>query len=316
MISPKITNLGYSNLWTDMSTILGYASNFDQQIQELFANGEQGFFYDPNDLSTMYQDAVGTIPVTAAEQPLGLMKDKSGRNNHAYQTTSASRPIFQQKPILGSELVVNGDFSDGLVKWSSTSSNVINGVLNIVSDGTAWRSAYQNINVTVGKTYLLTLRVNKSGSSDAFVTYGPLSNESSLNFRIYQSDGLVYRSAIFTATEAVHRIRIQNGSATEGFTVTADDISLKEITGYRTDQNYIKYDGVDDKLITNLPTQLTNCTVVRSVPSVGTQILTGQTIPATYEDNTDHCGLLVINRVLTPSETSAITSEFNKRAGV
>ena len=73
LITPKITNLGNSNLWTDMSAILGYASNFAQQIQKLFANGEQGFAYDPNDLSTMYQDTAGTIPVTAAGQPVGLM---------------------------------------------------------------------------------------------------------------------------------------------------------------------------------------------------------------------------------------------------
>ena len=78
----------------------------------------------------------------------------------------------------------------------------------------------------------------------------------------------------------------------------------------------IDFDAVDDKLITSLPAQLTGCTIIRSVPNVGTQILTGQTIPATYEDNTDHCGLLVINRALTSSETSAITAEFNKRAGV
>ena len=78
----------------------------------------------------------------------------------------------------------------------------------------------------------------------------------------------------------------------------------------------VNFDAIDNKLITNLPAQLTGCTVIRSVPNVGTQILTGQTIPTLYEDNTDHCGLLVINRALTPSETSVITSEFNKRAGI
>ena len=46
-------------------------------IKEVFRNGEQGFAYDPNDLSTMYQDAAGTIPVTAVGQPVGLMLDKS-----------------------------------------------------------------------------------------------------------------------------------------------------------------------------------------------------------------------------------------------
>lgn len=108
MITPKITNLGYSNLWTDMSTILGYASNFQKLITKLFSNGEQGFAYDPNDLSTLYQDAAGTIPVTAAGQPVGLMKDKSGRNNHAFQTVSASRPILQRNATTGAFLPFNG----------------------------------------------------------------------------------------------------------------------------------------------------------------------------------------------------------------
>ena len=70
-------------------------------IKELFANNEQGFAYDPNDLTTLYQDAAGTIPVTGAGQSVGLMLDKSGRNNHAVQTTSASRPILRKNAITG-----------------------------------------------------------------------------------------------------------------------------------------------------------------------------------------------------------------------
>lgn len=100
LITPKITNLGYSNLWSDMSTILGYSNaTFEGLIVSLFSDNEQGFFYDPNDLSTLFQDSMGTIPVTGVGQPVGLMLDKSGRNNHAYQTTSASRPILRQNAI-------------------------------------------------------------------------------------------------------------------------------------------------------------------------------------------------------------------------
>lgn len=44
--------------------------------QSLFRNGEQGVIYDPNDLSTLFQDRAGTTPVTAAGQPVGLMLDK------------------------------------------------------------------------------------------------------------------------------------------------------------------------------------------------------------------------------------------------
>lgn len=61
----------------------------------LFAAGEHGVWYDPSDLSTLFQDVAGTIPVTAAGQPVGLMRDKSGRGNHASQATATSRPVLQ-----------------------------------------------------------------------------------------------------------------------------------------------------------------------------------------------------------------------------
>jgi len=61
----------------------------------LFKAGEQGAWYDPSDLSTLFQDAAGTIPVTAGNQQVGLMRDKSGRGNHASQTVSSSRPIIR-----------------------------------------------------------------------------------------------------------------------------------------------------------------------------------------------------------------------------
>lgn len=65
-------------------------------LRDLFRNGEQGGWWDPSDFSTMFQDSAGTIPVTAAGQPVGLIRDKSGRGNHALQATAASRPVLQQ----------------------------------------------------------------------------------------------------------------------------------------------------------------------------------------------------------------------------
>lgn len=61
----------------------------------LFQNGEQGAWYDPSDLSTLFQDAAGTTPVTADGDPVGLMLDKSGNGNHATQAVAASRPIYR-----------------------------------------------------------------------------------------------------------------------------------------------------------------------------------------------------------------------------
>ena len=62
---------------------------------DLFANGEQGAWYDPSDLNTLFQDAAGTIPVTADGDPVGLMLDKSGNDNHASQSTTAAKPVYR-----------------------------------------------------------------------------------------------------------------------------------------------------------------------------------------------------------------------------
>ena len=64
---------------------------------QLFAQGEIGAWYDPSDMTTLFQDAAGTTPVTAVEQPVGLIQDKSGNGNHASQSTSASRPVLSAR---------------------------------------------------------------------------------------------------------------------------------------------------------------------------------------------------------------------------
>lgn len=61
-----------------------------------FAAGERGGWYDPSDLSSMFQDTAGTTPVTATGQTVALLKDKSGNGNDLTQATSAARPTLQQ----------------------------------------------------------------------------------------------------------------------------------------------------------------------------------------------------------------------------
>jgi len=61
----------------------------------LFAGGEQGAWYAPSDLSTLFQDSAGTTPVTADGQPVGLALDKSGNGNHASQATATARPLYR-----------------------------------------------------------------------------------------------------------------------------------------------------------------------------------------------------------------------------
>lgn len=66
----------------------------------LFKAGEQGAWYDPSDLSTLFQDSAGTTPVTAAGQPVGLMRDKSGLGNHASQASAGSKPVLRNSGSL------------------------------------------------------------------------------------------------------------------------------------------------------------------------------------------------------------------------
>ena len=323
MIKTPLSTVIGGAFWTPGATILRSSSqNLTQLIKSLFSLGEQGFAYDPNDLTTLYQDAAGTIPVTAgtipvtaAGQPVGLMKDKSGRNNHAYQTTSAARPLLQYGTILGTNLVTNGDFSNGGTGWVTMGTPIFtfdtgrayyNG-----TGGTGTGKLYNDAGMTVGKTYKIGF--DYEVIQGLFMAGGTQSD--TIGGRNITGKGR--RQFNLTVTNVRDNgvyFRPENTSIACEFYI--DNVTVQEIIGYNTNTKKVGYDSIDDKLITNLPTQLTSCTVIRSVPNVGTQILTGQTIPATFKDNKDHCGLIVINRALTPSETSVITAEFNKRAGV
>lgn len=61
----------------------------------LFTGGAKGVIYDPSDLSTLFQDAAGTIPANIGD-PVGLMKDKSGNGLHMQQATAGARPTLAQ----------------------------------------------------------------------------------------------------------------------------------------------------------------------------------------------------------------------------
>ena len=115
MIKTPLSTVIGGAFWTPEATVVGGAKlSSETAMEKLFANGEQGFFYDPNDLSTMYQDAAGTVPVTAVGQAVGLIRDKSGRNNHAYQNTSASRPILQRNATTGAYYLAFDGADDSL----------------------------------------------------------------------------------------------------------------------------------------------------------------------------------------------------------
>lgn len=67
----------------------GGAAFSPSSIDELFV------WHDPSDLTTLFQDAAMTVPVTASDDPVGAMLDKSGNGHHAIQATAGARPLYK-----------------------------------------------------------------------------------------------------------------------------------------------------------------------------------------------------------------------------
>jgi hypothetical protein len=160
----------------------------------LFTGTDTGWVYDLSDMSTLFQDAAGTTPVTAVGQPVGLELDKS-------KGAGYSGGVFTG---LASEQVINGDFQTDVSGWSQNSLGTLTwvaGRARIVSTGTT--SAYQAFSVIAGKTYVV------SGSLE--VTQHPGSNENAV-VSIRSGTGA-------TTTELLRVATVSGGTGTDSATV-------------------------------------------------------------------------------------------------
>ena len=172
----------------------------------LFLDGStQGVWYDPSDNTTLFQDAAGTIPVTAVEQPVGLMLDKS------------------KGLVLGPELVTNGDFSQGATGWTLGSGWSVSGGKLIATSVAFAVEAKQDIATLVaGSRYVV--------SFDVVVTSGTLKVNLS-NYGVSPTELLISASGTYTYRP------LQSGTAqitfwaSSTFTGSIDNISVKELPG-------------------------------------------------------------------------------------
>lgn len=62
----------------------------------LFAGGQDGAWYDPGDLSTLWQDTAGTTPITAAGQTVRRMDDKSGNGRPLLQPSAGEAMVLRR----------------------------------------------------------------------------------------------------------------------------------------------------------------------------------------------------------------------------
>ena len=149
-----------------------------QYIKDLFNNNEQGVWYDPSDLSTLYQDAAGTIPVTAVEQPVGLMLDKSrglvlGPELFAgaYQTGASTTATY-----VGNEATTTfgGQIDATSSNWLSIPGKAEPGAVAVEF----WATWVSGGNLGVGRTYTLGKTITAASNAGVRTKYTAFINSS------------------------------------------------------------------------------------------------------------------------------------------
>jgi len=144
-------------------------------IAQLFGNGEQGAMYVPqpqlHGQQVLYQDAAGTVPVTADGDPVGLMLDQSGNGNHATQTTSASRPTYRTDGTLH---WLEFDGVDDAIRTTNTSFMVGEAATHIYGSSLDKEGfIYRNPGGTGFRDFTL-----RCGNGNSFTVYNGLSSSS------------------------------------------------------------------------------------------------------------------------------------------
>jgi hypothetical protein len=177
-----------------------------KEVRAMFLGNEQGAWYDPSDMSTLFQDAAGTTPVTSVEQPVGLVLDKS------------------RGLVFGPELVANGDFSGGMTGWlrSQPSWAISDGKASNDGTNTVHASLRQNGVFTLGKSYLIEWdQVTNSGFANLYNAGTP--------------SQLITNGVTGTGKKSIRMTATTSGAlffeAAPGAVVSLDNISIRELPG-------------------------------------------------------------------------------------
>jgi len=225
-------------------SLTGQSSGFGPA--SLFAAGQSGVWYDPSDISTLFQ--TNATPVTAVGQPVGVMLDKS----------QGLQP--------GPQLVTNGTFVSNTDGWSTVNGAVIDAVggkMRVLNNTTSNGNAYQAITTVIGRTYLLTGQISDvTGGIQPRLMAGTGISAGDLVSSQYSGSGTFDVRAVFVATGTTTYINAIMNTTTSGVYASFDNISVQDIPGnharqstagsrptYQIDGNgklYLNFDGVDD----------------------------------------------------------------------
>jgi len=183
----------------------------------LFLTGAAGAWYDPSDFSTLYQTSTGTTPVTAVEQPVGLMLDRS-------RGLVLGANIAPEISALTANINTSGGsvstFSAGV--WSITTASSITGYP---------RLSLNVPGIVIGRHYLITFSATWTGGT-VTGTYVRLALSGSSNDvgSLTASGGTLTALQVAAATDVVEIIPIPTSLTTTG-TITITSLSVRELPG-------------------------------------------------------------------------------------
>lgn len=258
--TPLSTVIGGA-FWTPKATIVGSASKtLNQLIKSIFANGEKGLWLDFSDKSQMYQDAAGTVSVTAVSQPIGKVLDKSGNSNHAAQTASSSRPVFQ----------TDGAFFDGVDDFLKTVDNVDYGGSNNVEIFLKIKSLYESNKVysfvlESGNTYNEKAgsfaTVSREESKSVTAGYSVSTNSSQNITLAHAGNGKTYNGVYsLSVTDTEFILNVMNDASSYSKTKPSGIpvpnnllmIGARQLAGYWNFYGYIKHIVIVNRELTAL----------------------------------------------------------------
>ncbi|RLA07792.1 MAG: hypothetical protein DRQ54_04995 [Gammaproteobacteria bacterium] len=146
---------------------------------DLFTSGENGGYYDISDISTLWLDTAGTLPVTTDGQEVARIDDKSGNGNHMLNGANGTNTT----PML---YKTNG--SEHWLECSDTQSSTSMRYLAVVG------AMNMEIPSVVGQS----VEFNSTGGSTTFRGAGIYGNPASTNYLIPAFRGDLARSTIYT----------------------------------------------------------------------------------------------------------------------
>ncbi len=135
-----------------------------------------------------------------------------------------SEGLIETAQIIGSELVTNGDFSNGSTNWIlSSNTSVINEELVIDALNGSYQYARQNFNTIVGKNYKLEFEITDINSGGKIQL---LYNNNVIGLSAYNSVGTY--TLYFTSTNANSFLEIKRFFPSNT-RITIDNVSVKEV---------------------------------------------------------------------------------------